>query len=485
MTNDCFYYIPIEATLKRLLEKPEVLAEVKLSHPESGCLHDFCYGSLFKENPFFQAQQNALQIIGYYDELEVCNPLGSYVKKHKMGCLFFSLGNIRPRKRSSLKAIYLVALSKSALISKYGINAFLKPFVDELTCLRTSGVTVVVNGGSEVFYGSLFAMLADTLAAHTLGGFKEGMGFSLRMCRLCMATKSNAQVRYLEKDLILRDPRSHAMYCHQIESGGPLKDHFSICYGINRLSELERINDYSVTYGMPHDLMHDLFEGIVPYEMQCFLKYGVSQSFFTIAQLNKLLSSFHFGYSEISDKPTLFDANIVKDVGTQKIRQSASQMILLTRVFPVILGDLIPEDDPNWASLLLLFRIALILLSPICSANTAAYLTVFIEEKLSSFRKLYPNKKLIPKFHYLIHYPSQLLKYGPAILCWTMRHEAKLSFVKRCAKFANFKNFCLTTAKKHQRWLCYELQSEKFLEPSVQIGPVKSSVFLQSEDLEV
>lgn len=32
-------------------------------------------------------------------------------------------------------------------------------------------------------------MLADTLAAHEIGGFKVGVGFSLRKCRMCLATK--------------------------------------------------------------------------------------------------------------------------------------------------------------------------------------------------------------------------------------------------------------------------------------------------------
>ncbi len=34
--------------------------------------------------------------------------------------------------------------------------------------------------------------LADTLAvaAHSIGGFKVGVGFSLRMCRMCLATIS-------------------------------------------------------------------------------------------------------------------------------------------------------------------------------------------------------------------------------------------------------------------------------------------------------
>ena len=32
-------------------------------------------------------------------------------------------------------------------------------------------------------------MLGDTLGSNFLGGFKEGVGFALRKCRRCLATK--------------------------------------------------------------------------------------------------------------------------------------------------------------------------------------------------------------------------------------------------------------------------------------------------------
>ena len=39
--------------------------------------------------------------------------------------------------------------------------------------------------------GAVLAVLADTKAAHALGGFKVGVGFSLRRCRNCLATKES------------------------------------------------------------------------------------------------------------------------------------------------------------------------------------------------------------------------------------------------------------------------------------------------------
>ena len=38
-------------------------------------------------------------------------------------------------------------------------------------------------------------LLADTLAAHQLGGFKIGVGFALQKCRQCMATANDIQTK--------------------------------------------------------------------------------------------------------------------------------------------------------------------------------------------------------------------------------------------------------------------------------------------------
>jgi len=43
--------------------------------------------------------------------------------------------------------------------------------------------------------GAVLAMLADTQAAHAIGGLKIGVGFSLRKCRNCLATKDTMSVR--------------------------------------------------------------------------------------------------------------------------------------------------------------------------------------------------------------------------------------------------------------------------------------------------
>lgn len=60
--------------------------QVFLPHSRSdGYLSDYCDGYLFKNHQLFRAKPNALQLILYFDELEVCNPLGSRSGVHKLG----------------------------------------------------------------------------------------------------------------------------------------------------------------------------------------------------------------------------------------------------------------------------------------------------------------------------------------------------------------------------------------------------------------
>jgi O-succinylbenzoate synthase len=48
-------------------------------------IEDFCDSEMYKKHPLFAQDPKALQIFLYYDEVELVNPLGSKVTKHKIG----------------------------------------------------------------------------------------------------------------------------------------------------------------------------------------------------------------------------------------------------------------------------------------------------------------------------------------------------------------------------------------------------------------
>lgn len=394
------------------------------------------------------------------------------MKKHKLGCMFFFLGNIRPQYRSTFKAIHLVAVGKSEDINKYGIDIFMTPFIEDLKTLYCDGITVVINRGEHTIHGALLAFLADTLAAHAVGGFKGSMSFALRVCRSCMITSAQLQQCMVETNCQLRTPEMHFEQCSLLS--GFLHDHYSTNFGINRLSKLEEVPGFSVINinGFPHDIMHDLFEGIVPYELRLLICHCVQQKYFTINVLNERISTYDFG----NYKPTLIDVRLTS-TPSAKIQQSASQMMALTREFTLLIGDKVPEDDQNWHSLLLLLKICNIAVSPVCTYDTIACLRVLIEEKMYLFILL------IPKHHYMVHYPSQILRLGPLINTWNMRQEAKLSFIKRVSRRSNYKNVCKTVTKKHQFCLCPQIQSTSdLLAPKFELSKNLSSNLLANED---
>lgn len=69
---------------------------------------------------------NALQIILYTDETEICNPLSSYASHNKLLMVYYSLGNTDPKFRSKLAAIRFLAIAKAEYVSKWGVDAVLQ-----------------------------------------------------------------------------------------------------------------------------------------------------------------------------------------------------------------------------------------------------------------------------------------------------------------------------------------------------------------------
>ncbi len=119
-------------------------------------------------------------------------------------------------------------------------------------------------------------------------------------------------------------------------------------------------------------------------------------------------------------------------------------MWLLVRTLPLLIGHYIPVGDECFC---LLLEILDICTDHVCTLNAVGYLKTLIEEHHSLFQSAYPHASIIPKMHFLIHYPEQIVKFGPLILSWTLRYEAKLKLCKQVAKFGNFKNICLSIAR--------------------------------------
>ena len=105
--KDTFQYVPLLDSLASLMQNKDVYNEVlhnnnlqcplitcakfvqisKSHQRDDNLLEDFYDGSLLKSHPVFKDDHTALQLIAYYDDVEVCNPLGSHRGVNKLGNL--------------------------------------------------------------------------------------------------------------------------------------------------------------------------------------------------------------------------------------------------------------------------------------------------------------------------------------------------------------------------------------------------------------
>ena len=82
---------------------------------------------------------------------------------------------------------------------------------------------------------------------------------------------------------------------------------------------------------LPHDIIHDLLEGMISYELKALLTHFITTAkYFILEEFNDCLANFEYGYTEVSDRPSII-ADIKPDT---KLRQSAAQMWLFFTIPP-------------------------------------------------------------------------------------------------------------------------------------------------------
>ena len=85
--KDVLHYIPLDVALKNLLEDRSLVKlfeeEEKMPPKDATKITDILDGSLYKSNPFFKENKDALCLLFYSDGVELKNPLGVPVEYKK------------------------------------------------------------------------------------------------------------------------------------------------------------------------------------------------------------------------------------------------------------------------------------------------------------------------------------------------------------------------------------------------------------------
>lgn len=299
-----FHYVPLQETLKKLFDNKSLGDKLIFDLPENSgnIFKDFTDGSVYKNNPFFKNNPDALELMLYQDSFEIVNPLGSTKSKYKILAVYLSIGNYPDNIKSHVNSMYLVALCKEKLFNHTKVFGRI---VDDLKKIETNDIKLSSN---KIIKGSLVFVTGDNLGSHVLGGFAENFSRTQYFCKYCLVTKKSFDTDAgLFKTYPNRTVDSYKKFINRLNTKQtelstkkrktakkPL-----LIKGIKYNSVFNQLNFFHVCLpGLPLCLGHDAFEGVLANDVKLFLDYFVEKKWFSYKLLNRRIEIFEYSVKD-------------------------------------------------------------------------------------------------------------------------------------------------------------------------------------------
>lgn len=240
----------------------------------------------------------------------------------------------------------------------------------------------------------VFCVSADNLGAHSLGGLVENFSGHY-ICRFCIGDHSDYQQKEVRSGAF--PPRTKDNYDLHVQSvkGNPAQVH---CCGVKKGCPITgKLSYFHFVTGYPPDVLHNLFEGIIPLELALCFKLFIRKRYFTLIELNNSINQFPYRWTDKTDHPQPIPTNLVS---RKTIGGNASENWTLLRLLSFIIGAKIPLNDPAWQVLMNLKDITELVVSPIHTEESICYSDTLISEHRHRLLEVFPEQKLTPKHHF-------------------------------------------------------------------------------------
>lgn len=219
--------------------------------------------------------------------------------------------------------------------------------------------------------------------------------------------------------------------------------------GVKFYCALSECNYFHILDNPTVDVMHDANEGAIPFIIKNVIEYCTAEGVFSLDEVNSLTQYYDFGWLKRQNIPS--ELNLDK----RSLGQNASQSICLFQNSPFILYGYRkhPALKKVWHCITSLLRIVEIVYSYEITEMEIIELENIISSHLTGILAFVEN--LIPKHHFITHYPSVIRAVGPVINMTMMRYESKhINFKTFAENTMNFKDINKSLAVKHQEILC-------------------------------
>lgn len=262
----------------------------------------YCCRKNYKNSDFFQSHENNIQIQIYFDDAQLTCPLKT--KPHSVSGIYCIVRNIPPNFTSKLDNMYLVVISDTKIVKKHGCDSILEHFVNDIKTLETVGIEIddEDNQNRIVLKGTLVQVSFDNLGGNTMFGLVKCFN-TMYYCRICTCSKEICKKKTIEMPETIRTKRH---YNDQITKLLQSQDKCIQLkpwetYSITSFSALNDLNFFHTIDNRSQDLMHDVYEGAMPFIVALFFKHMIEHGIITADEIEEKIKAFDYGILASSD----------------------------------------------------------------------------------------------------------------------------------------------------------------------------------------
>lgn len=230
----------------------------------------------------------------------------------------------------------------------------LEPLLNNLKSFEEDGLLVPCLG--KIIKGTVFYVIADNFGAHSVQGFIESFSGSY-ICRYHVGQRPQLQKLEVGTGAFL----GRAEQQHQLDIEAALASNIH-SHGVKRLCAImQRLNNFHVTAGFPPDVLHDLFEGIVPVELALCLDILKKKNISLLKSSKESLNSSHISGKTINcpqSRPSTIASH--KTIGFNR-----NENWCLLRLHPLMVCPKVPEEEQTWQLLMKHKDVVKLVMSPI------------------------------------------------------------------------------------------------------------------------
>ena len=406
------------------------------------CFEDICGREISNHirsffSSFSNIHDNTVYIEIYIDDFQLANPLlKKKSQKNSITGIYFRILSKDPKSFSKKRNIHLLALCYTNVFKNCS-TPILKFLSEEINPYIENSFVANIGSKTKFLKIQIAFFCTDSKEASFLLGIKYGFSHE-DCCRFCTTDRSNFRTIFTGEI-----PKTQIWYNQNLPSLTDLdsENHIS---GLQRLSPIRFFKCENFFESFPPCIDHDIFEGLVPKITIFALNYFKNTKKINFIEFKNFVKRFRFKGKDKKNFPSIFFDRI------DQIRFTSSEGYTFIRFFCYFLQD-VETDDPVFRIIDLLNKITLILMSQRISEDMLCILNTLVV----SFLKLCSNFKelsITVKFHHLLHYIDNILKFGPPKVFRTINFESIHSDLKQMIRTSkNWIDVCYTIGTKFAR----------------------------------